>query len=286
MHNARGLTDGLPALGIPEARAKIVTKPASKPKSTGFLTSIAFGLLFLFVFSMPLENALFFQWSEHSGAWWDWRLSGSASCRCSRPPSFARRLIMHLLLAAFVGWSCLTYFWNFGTRRDRDSDHYVCPAAGAGVDDLAARSRTYAAGDADEGLPAGRYGVRARDVDDAQFAGWRRARGGLQHEPERHRVADGFGNSDCAVLGGDRKTSLAGVGVPAGDDHRERGVVPHGIARRAGFLLHRDADDSADDFEVVLQAEAGNARSPRGRRNRNRFGWFRRLRERISSTGT
>jgi O-antigen ligase len=103
----------LPALGAAEARVKTVAKPASKPKSKGFLTSIAFGLLFLFVFSMPLENALVLPVIGTFG-----RLVGLAAfgfCILSvletaklRAPS-----IVHLLLAAFVGWSSLTYFWTF-----------------------------------------------------------------------------------------------------------------------------------------------------------------------------
>ena len=82
------------------------------PKGRQLLTSIAFALLFLFVFSIPLENALVLPGVGTFG-----RLIGLAAFAAGilavgetgkvRSPS-----PIHLLLLAFVAWASLTYFWT------------------------------------------------------------------------------------------------------------------------------------------------------------------------------
>ena len=82
------------------------------PKGGQLLTSIAFALLFLFVFSIPLENALVLPGVGTFG-----RLIGLAAFAAGilavgesgkvRSPS-----PIHLLLLAFVAWASLTYFWT------------------------------------------------------------------------------------------------------------------------------------------------------------------------------
>jgi O-antigen ligase len=114
MNISRELTEGMPGFGAPAVRAKRAPEQASNSlRSKGVLTSIAFALLFLFVFSMPLENALVLPVIGTFG-----RAAGLAAFIFGifsvvetaklRAPS-----LMHLLLAAFVGWSSLTYFWSF-----------------------------------------------------------------------------------------------------------------------------------------------------------------------------
>jgi O-antigen ligase len=110
--------DEFPELAARGARGRGVSTPAPKPVSEpspkrGVLTKIAFALLFLFVFSMPLENALVLPVIGTFG-----RLVGLAAFVFGifsvletaklRAPS-----LVHLLLAAFVGWSSLTYFWTY-----------------------------------------------------------------------------------------------------------------------------------------------------------------------------
>jgi O-antigen ligase len=82
------------------------------PKSRPMLTSVAFALLFLFVLSTPLENALTLPGLGTIG-----RIVGLAAFVCGifavletgklRPPTLA-----HLLMAAFVGWVGLSYLWS------------------------------------------------------------------------------------------------------------------------------------------------------------------------------
>jgi O-antigen ligase len=118
MATVRELTDEFPELRAKGPQATRVPKPAPKPASepaskSGLFTKTAFGLLFLFVSSMPLENALVLPVIGTFG-----RLVGLAAfvfCIFSvletaklRAPS-----LVHLLLAAFVGWSSLTYFWTY-----------------------------------------------------------------------------------------------------------------------------------------------------------------------------
>jgi O-antigen ligase len=81
------------------------------PKSH-LLTRAAFGLLFVFVFSMPLENVLVLPSIGTFG-----RLVGIAAFACGllslletgklRAPALA-----HLVMALFVAWASLTYFWS------------------------------------------------------------------------------------------------------------------------------------------------------------------------------
>jgi O-antigen ligase len=99
----------MPRFGGKPARVK----PASAPKAERLLNSAAFSLLFLFVLSMPLENALVIPGIGTFG-----RLVGLAAFACGvlavlenghlRAPSLGL-----LLMAAFVGWSSLSYFWSF-----------------------------------------------------------------------------------------------------------------------------------------------------------------------------
>jgi O-antigen ligase len=88
-------------------------RQASAMKSGSLLTSVAFALLFLFVLSIPLENAVVLP-----GFGTVARLVGLAAFVCGilalldagqlRAPSAGL-----LAMTAFVAWSSLTYFWSF-----------------------------------------------------------------------------------------------------------------------------------------------------------------------------
>src|ERR1700730_12368005 len=81
-------------------------------KSRPMLSSVAYALLFLFVLSTPLENALTLPGLGTFG-----RIVGLAAFVCGilavletgklRSPTLA-----HLLMAAYVGWVGLSYFWS------------------------------------------------------------------------------------------------------------------------------------------------------------------------------
>jgi O-antigen ligase len=109
MPTAQSLTERAPRLaGKPEQVTRL-----NEPKTERLLTSVAFALLWLFVFSMPLENAVVIPGIGTFG-----RLVGLAAFACGllavletgqlRAPSVGL-----LAMTAFVGWSSLTYFWTF-----------------------------------------------------------------------------------------------------------------------------------------------------------------------------
>jgi O-antigen ligase len=110
MRTAPGLTAGLPRSAGKPAPAPV--KRAFAPKTERLLNSAAFTLLFLFVVSMPLENAVVVPGIGTFG-----RIVGLAAFACGvlavlesgqlRAPSLGL-----LVMAAFVGWSSLTYFWS------------------------------------------------------------------------------------------------------------------------------------------------------------------------------
>lgn len=86
---------------------------AGKPLVHGHLfTSLAFGLLYLFVFSLPLENSIIVPGIGTGG-----RILGLAAFVFGllslleegqlRPPT-----LVHLIMAAYVSWASLTYFWS------------------------------------------------------------------------------------------------------------------------------------------------------------------------------
>src|ERR1700733_13637766 len=82
------------------------------PQQGQLLTSVTFGLLFLFVLAIPLENALVLPGIGTFG-----RLIGLAAFVVGllavverghvRPPS-----AIHIVMVAFVVWASLTYFWT------------------------------------------------------------------------------------------------------------------------------------------------------------------------------
>jgi O-antigen ligase len=100
---------GLPADGPVRAHARHLLGP----QQVGLLTSVTFGLLFLFVLAIPLENALVLPGVGTFG-----RLVGLAAFVAGlfamierghvRPPS-----VIHMLMVAFVIWASLSYFWTF-----------------------------------------------------------------------------------------------------------------------------------------------------------------------------
>jgi O-antigen ligase len=119
MDKFQELTNEFPELRTRTPKRVPVSKPAPAPvpveetTKRGVLTTVAFGLLFVFVSSMPVENVLVLPGIGTFG-----RLIGILAalfCIFSvietaklRAPS-----LLHILLSAFVGWSCLTYFWTF-----------------------------------------------------------------------------------------------------------------------------------------------------------------------------
>ena len=94
-------------LGVPTR----VRRPFAM-QSGHMFTSLAFALLFLFVFSVPLENALVVPGVGTFG-----RIVGLAAFAFGilavlETGSLRSPSLTHLLMVAFVGWSCLTYFWT------------------------------------------------------------------------------------------------------------------------------------------------------------------------------
>ncbi len=86
---------------------------AGQPLVRGhLLTSLAFGLLYLFVFSLPLENSIIVPGIGTGG-----RILGLAAFVFGvlsllevgklRPPA-----LVHLIMVAYVSWAALTYFWS------------------------------------------------------------------------------------------------------------------------------------------------------------------------------
>jgi O-antigen ligase len=83
------------------------------PQQGQLLTSVTFGLLFLFVLAIPLENAVVLPGVGTFG-----RLVGLAAFVAGvlavverghvRGPS-----VIHMVMLAFVVWACITYFWTF-----------------------------------------------------------------------------------------------------------------------------------------------------------------------------
>jgi O-antigen ligase len=94
-------------------------RPVAAPPRAGqpllrghMLTSLAFGLLYLFVFSVPLENSIVIPGIGTIG-----RILGLAAFLFGllslleagklRPPA-----LVHLIMVAYVCWAALTYFWS------------------------------------------------------------------------------------------------------------------------------------------------------------------------------
>lgn len=108
MRNLQGITEGLPRFSERPARVK----PVAAPKTKGILTSAASAALFLFVFTMPLENAVVIP-----GIGTFARIVGLAAFACGlmalleggklRAPSVGL-----LIMTAFVVWAALSYFWT------------------------------------------------------------------------------------------------------------------------------------------------------------------------------
>lgn len=108
MRNLQGITEGMPRFN----ERPIRVKPAAAPKTGGILTSVAFVSLFLFVFTMPLENAVVIP-----GIGTFARIVGLAAFACGlmalleggklRAPSLGL-----LIMTAFVTWAALSYFWT------------------------------------------------------------------------------------------------------------------------------------------------------------------------------
>jgi O-antigen ligase len=89
-------------------------------KTDGTFTAIAFALLFLFVSSMPLENLLVLPGIGTIG-----RILGLAAFGCGilaviETGRLRSPLLVHLVMAAFVAWACLTYFWTVGPDETLD----------------------------------------------------------------------------------------------------------------------------------------------------------------------
>jgi O-antigen ligase len=108
MRNLQGITYGMPR--FPARPAGI--QPAAPRERKGVLTSIASVALFLFVVTMPMENAIVI-----AGLGTFARIAGGVAFVCGlmalleggklRAPSLAL-----LIMAAFVVWAALSYFWS------------------------------------------------------------------------------------------------------------------------------------------------------------------------------
>jgi O-antigen ligase len=96
-------------MGRPVATTPRVGRPLVRGH---LLTSLAFGLLYLFVFSLPLENSIVVPGLGTVG-----RIVGLAAFVLGllsllevgkvRPPT-----LIHLVIVAYVAWSALSYFWS------------------------------------------------------------------------------------------------------------------------------------------------------------------------------
>src|SRR5690242_13750160 len=108
MRNLQGLTVGMPKFPARPARIR----GAMPGENKGVLTSAASIALFLFVVTMPMENAVVIP-----GLGTFARIAGGVAFACGlmalleggklRAPSLAL-----LIMAAFVGWAALSYFWS------------------------------------------------------------------------------------------------------------------------------------------------------------------------------
>src|SRR5579871_6378877 len=108
------VTHGLRAeTGAPVVAATATPRNSSESALRGrILTSFAFFLLWLFVFSLPLENSIIVPGIGTAG-----RILGLAAFVAGllslmevgkvRPP-----MLVHLLMAAYVAWASMTYFWS------------------------------------------------------------------------------------------------------------------------------------------------------------------------------
>src|SRR6202047_2700325 len=89
-----------------------VARPVATPKGGQLLTTTAFALLVLFVFAIPLENALVLPGVGTFG-----RLVGLAAFAVGifaviEKGQLRSPLPVHLVMLAYVIWASLTYFWT------------------------------------------------------------------------------------------------------------------------------------------------------------------------------
>ncbi len=86
------------------------------PQQGRLLTSVAFGLLFLFIFSIPLENALVLPGLGTIG-----RIIGLTAFVIGLLAIVERGNVrapspIHIVMVAFVIWASLSFFWTFSTE--------------------------------------------------------------------------------------------------------------------------------------------------------------------------
>src|SRR5215470_372558 len=104
------------AFNRPEMRTPVMVLPGDRqtrsPKSRQMLSSLALGLLCLLVLTIPLENAVFLPGLGCLG-----RIVGLAAFVIAAlallDAGKLRTLsAAHLMMAAYVVWATLTYFWS------------------------------------------------------------------------------------------------------------------------------------------------------------------------------
>src|SRR5882757_4509339 len=109
MFSARGPRQQMPGTN---GMGRVGGVRLSGPKTGQLLTSTAFALLVLFVFAIPLENALVLPGFGTFG-----RIVGLAAFAVGifaviEKGKLRSPLPVHLVMLAFVIWACLTYFWT------------------------------------------------------------------------------------------------------------------------------------------------------------------------------
>ena len=102
-----------PAMLHPDGPVRAHARHMLGPRQGQLLTSVTFGLLFLFVLAIPLENALVLPGIGTFG-----RLIGLAAFVVGLLAVVERGHVrgpsaIHIVMVAFVVWASLSYFWTF-----------------------------------------------------------------------------------------------------------------------------------------------------------------------------
>ncbi len=110
---ARGLAAGHPRLANRNARNW------AEAGNTGFMPKVAFGCLWIFAFAMPWENAVVIPGFGTVSRVVGLAAFGIGVISVLDSGRFRVPAVQHGLMALFVGWIGLTYFWSFDPARTR-----------------------------------------------------------------------------------------------------------------------------------------------------------------------
>jgi O-antigen ligase len=107
MRNSRGLTEDMQTPARNPARIRRLFAPKSR-----LLTRTAYGLLFLFVLAMPLENVLVLPGIGTFGRLLGMATFGFGLLSLLETGKVRSPALAHLLMALYVAWASLSYFWS------------------------------------------------------------------------------------------------------------------------------------------------------------------------------